>query len=309
MDNLCHTLVGAAMGEAGLKRRTRFGSAALMMASNLPDVDVIVFATGTPSVAFRRGWTHGVGAQLVLPILVTAVFWYMGRRSARRGGEGAPVSVGWLLALSYMGVYSHVFLDYLNNYGIRLLTPFEWRWFYGDAVFIVDPRLWLILGVGVWLARRRSTPRPSRVALVVATCYIAAMLASARAARGVVEERWEQTHGVRPQALMVGPELLSPLRRDVIVDAGSHYEAGRFRWPSSLEFWPEKIPKNDRGPEVAAAREAPNVRGFLVWSRFPFWTMEPVEGGTRVTVSDARFMATGGMFSESTIVATRGPKP
>jgi hypothetical protein len=32
MDNLCHTLVGAALGEAGLKRRTRFASATLMIA-------------------------------------------------------------------------------------------------------------------------------------------------------------------------------------------------------------------------------------------------------------------------------------
>ena len=55
MDNLCHTLVGAALGEAGLKRQTRFGNATLMIASNLPDIDVLVFATSTPSVAFRRG--------------------------------------------------------------------------------------------------------------------------------------------------------------------------------------------------------------------------------------------------------------
>ena len=54
MDNLCHTLIGAALGEAGLKRTTRFGNATLMIASNLPDVDVLVFATATPSVAFRK---------------------------------------------------------------------------------------------------------------------------------------------------------------------------------------------------------------------------------------------------------------
>jgi hypothetical protein len=41
MDNLCHTLVGAALGEAGFKRRTRFASATLMIASNLPDIDVL----------------------------------------------------------------------------------------------------------------------------------------------------------------------------------------------------------------------------------------------------------------------------
>ncbi len=55
MDNVCHTLVGAAIGEAGLKSRTRFGNPALMIASNLPDIDVLVFATGTPAGFVPKG--------------------------------------------------------------------------------------------------------------------------------------------------------------------------------------------------------------------------------------------------------------
>ncbi len=81
MDNVCHTLVGAALGEAGLKHRTRFGLATLMVASNLPDVDVLVFATSTPSVAFRRGWTHGVLADALLPALLTAAVVLVASRS------------------------------------------------------------------------------------------------------------------------------------------------------------------------------------------------------------------------------------
>jgi hypothetical protein len=64
---------------------------------------------------------------------------------------------------------------------------------------------------------------------------------------------------------------------------------------------PEHIPKNDHRPEVAAARADPGVQGLLVWSRFPYWTLEPVDGGTLVTLIDARFMARGS-FSASTVV-------
>ena len=53
MDNVCHTLVGAAFGSAGLSRRTRFGAAALLISANLPDVDVLVFATATPALLAR----------------------------------------------------------------------------------------------------------------------------------------------------------------------------------------------------------------------------------------------------------------
>ena len=71
MDNVCHTLVGAACGAAGLNRRTRFGAATLMISANIPDVDVLVFATSSPWIEFRRGWTHGILAQIVLPIALT----------------------------------------------------------------------------------------------------------------------------------------------------------------------------------------------------------------------------------------------
>ena len=42
-----------------------------------------------------------------------------------------------------------------------------------------------------------------------------------------------------------------------------------------------------------------DIRGFLVWSRFPFWTVEDTEAGRLVTVRDMRF---GERFSSSAIV-------
>ena len=83
MDNVCHTLVGAACGEAGLKHRTRFGNVTLMIAANLPDLDVLSFFTDTNPISFRRGWTHGVVAQLVLPVAFTGVMYAIGRLRPR----------------------------------------------------------------------------------------------------------------------------------------------------------------------------------------------------------------------------------
>jgi len=307
MDNVCHTLVGAAFGEAGLNRRTRFGRAALMVSANLPDVDVLVFATDMPSVVFRRGWTHGIGAQLLLPLMLTALFLLLGRVArSRPAGSAPPVHGGWLLLLSYVGVYSHVFLDYLNTYGVRLGTPFSWRWIYGDAVFIIDPWLWLVLATGIWLARRQRVPIPARAALLCAACYIVAMLMSARAARGIVENIWRDARGTEPRAMMVGPVPLSPFTREVIVDAGDHYELGTFSWwPTAVTFDPMQVAKNADRPEVAVARQAPNVRAFLVWSRFPFWTLRAGPDGTRVTVSDMRFAGRGRTFAASTVVPAK----
>lgn len=306
MDNICHTLVGATLGEAGLRRRTRYASATLMIASNLPDLDVLVFATDIPSQEFRRGWTHGTPAQLLLPIALAGAVTLIGR--ARPAAPGSPpLDVKWLLALSYVGVFLHVFMDFLNNYGIRLLMPLVERWFYGDTLFIIDPWLWATFAAGIWLARRQQLARPAQLALITAALYIGVMFGSARAARAIVRDAWTAANGTPPVALMVGPQPVTPFTRAVIIDAGDHYVTGTFRWASSaVELDPQTVPKNDTHPAVAAARQVREIRGFLVWSRFPFWTIEPTDGGTRVSVGDMRF-AGGGLlqrnqFLRSTVV-------
>jgi inner membrane protein len=198
---------------------------------------------------------------------------------------------GWLLLLSYFAVYSHVFLDFLNNYGIRLLTPFEWRWFYGDTLFIMDPWMWLTLALGVWISRWRRSPAAARIALSVAAVYIAAMLVSARAARAIVIDVWRADRGSAPRALMVGPVPIDPFAKQIIVDAGDHYRTGAFAWLPSprVALDPARIPKNDGRPEVRAARATPPFQAFLVWSRFPFFELGEEETGTRVSVGDMRF--------------------
>lgn len=290
MDNVCHTLVGAACGEAGLKRLTRYGSATLMIAANLPDIDVLVFLTRIPSVAFRRGITHGVPAQVLLPLLCAAAVVLWDRVRPPADPTAPRARWGWLVLLSYIGVLSHVGLDYLNNYGVRLLSPWSERWYYGDTLFIADPWLWLALGLGVRLSRRRAEVRPARAALGLSVVYIAAMLASATAARTTVSELWRQSSGHAPHALMVGPIFADPFGKQVIIETGEGYAQGRFRWlPYGLRLEPDIVPRGDTAPEAVAAQLNPTVTALLRWSRFPHFEVEKAPWGARVVVSDMRF--------------------
>lgn len=303
MDNLCHTLTGAALADAGLRQRTRFGTPALLIAANLPDIDVLAFVSDTPAVALRRGMTHGVVAQALLPVLLTAGFLLLDKRTR---DEDSPRFRPWVLLLAaYIGVLSHVGMDWLNNYGVRLLKPFSDRWFHGDAVFIVDPWLWLMLALGVVVARRWSAPSGARAALVVATIYIAAMVASAAAARQKVFDAWTQAKGHSPASLMVGPVPVNPFRKTVVIDAGTYYERGTFEWwPTRVRFDPQHVQKNDRHPAaIRASQTDPDFRAVLIWARFPYYTLAPVEGGTRVMLGDMRFPSRR-MFEVSTVIPT-----
>jgi inner membrane protein len=303
MDNLCHTLAGAVLGEAGLKRASPWGNATLMISANLPDVDALAFFSETPHVALRRGWTHGVAAQALLPLALTALLVAADTALARRQGRAPKLRPGMTLVLAYIGLYSHVFLDYLNVYGIRLLKPLSERWFYGDALFIIDVWLWLIFGAGVLLARHLRRRAPAIVAVGVAGAYILGMMWLAAAGRAAVLQAWTDTYDTPPAALMVGPVPLRPLEQQIIVDAGDHYVTGEFGWwPRRVRFDREVLPKNDRTEPVQRAREDPEVRGVLVWARFPYYRLVPVASGVRVTLEDARY---GGRVGTASVVVPR----
>lgn len=301
MDNVCHTLVGVAVARAGLNTKTRLATVTLAVAANLPDIDVLVFASDIPSVALRRGWTHGPVALVLLPIALAGVMWVLAGRPRSASPER---SFRWLLGLSLIGVLTHVFLDYLNNYGIRLLMPFSEQWYYGDAVFIVDVWLWSMLGIGALLARGGRT-RPSRIGLAAASLYIIVMLVSARAARAIVVAQWTEARGAPPRALMVGPVPLNPFRKAVIVDAGDRYETGSFTWATRRAvFEAFTIPKNATLPLTAIARlQEPAFDRILIWARFPYWEIDEGPAGTTVRLKDARFpRVDSGGFSATTVV-------
>ena len=68
-------------------------------------------------------------------------------RWARAGDTG-----GASCRLTSARVLGHPLLDWLNTYGVRFLMPFDGTWFYGDALFIIDPGVWLLAGLTVVLA-------------------------------------------------------------------------------------------------------------------------------------------------------------
>lgn len=237
-------------------------------------------------LAFRRGWTHGVLALLLWPFALTGAMLLLGRL-LRREPDGRQ-----LLLLSTISVLTHPVLDTLNTYGVRWLMPFSGRWFYGDTLFIVDPWLWLALGMGVLLSRRRT--RPARLALGLAAGYAASMALSGMAARVVARGELQRNGGGPVRALMLAPMPVTPLIRTVVADRGDYFEVARFRWLARPRIDPGSLRSFPRGgsdqPAAAAVAATTVGRRFLSWARFPVFRVERDGNGRAVVhIVDLRY--------------------
>ena len=277
------------MSRAGLNKRTALATSTLVIANNLPDIDVGVFATNTLAMSFRRGWTHGPLADATLPIALTGAMMLYDRYRTKKSPDDV-LRPSQILLLSYLGVLLHVFMDYTNSYGVRLLMPFSEHWFYGDALYIVDPWLYLSLGLGWWLAK--SNPRPARIGVTIAAIYVLAMLASNVVARREVTAGLVRAGRSADTRFMVTPVIVNPFHREVVIDVGTRYEKGNLWFDPLPHFRPAGygIDKGLERPEFQPLLQLPRARAFRRWSRFPFMQSDP-QGS--VWINDYRYANAG----------------
>jgi len=124
LDNLTHSLFGLTLARTPLGRGGRGTTAAFLLGSNAPDIDIVATAGGAASyLEWHRGPTHGPLGVLILGVIVAAMVW----AGYRWWGSTTPnASVGRLWAISIIAALCHVLMDVPTSYGTRLLSPFTW---------------------------------------------------------------------------------------------------------------------------------------------------------------------------------------
>jgi membrane-bound metal-dependent hydrolase YbcI (DUF457 family) len=178
LDNLTHSLFALTLARTPLARAGRGTTAALLVASNAPDIDIVATAGGALKyLEWHRGMTHGPLGVVGLGAITAGLVW-IGRRyydarwpkpdapagSPQRHERDAPI--GMLIAVSMVGVLLHVLMDLPTSYGTRLLSPFDWHWFGVDWLPIVDIYLLSALVIGL-LGRSTPSQRRAKAAFVL----------------------------------------------------------------------------------------------------------------------------------------------
>jgi len=300
MDNITHTLVGLMISRAGgfnSRARGEKGAAvAIMLAANAPDMDTFNFLNDNLSyLQVHRGYTHAlVFAPLValVPLLLVKAF--------------TRTRVTLVTLITYIGcllaVFSHLLLDWTNVYGVRLMLPFNAKWYRLDSTDIIDPVILGILLLAVAApalsglvtsemgGRKRQTPGRGWAwfALVAVLFYDTGRWIAHDRAISIVDAY--TYHGAPAERVSAFPVRFTIMRWRAIVEGdGFIYEvpvdlSGDFDAAGGHTEYPAIS-----SPAIEAAKTTRTFQVFESFNQLPFWTLLPVDDTVRVELIDLRF--------------------
>jgi len=300
LDNLTHSLTGWALGQTGLKTKSRKGLAALILGANMPDIDVFFFWVPWDPLAIHRGVTHSlVGGSIVMPPVLAGLLWLLDRWQAGRGKtfkSGLSMHFGRLVALSYIGAISHPLMDVLTTYSVQLLSPFSSAWYHSDGLFIIDVWLWLLLGGAILWSKRLEKRggewrKPAQGAIGILLAYVAVNMAISQRAWSEVRG-W--ANGRRVDAIFASPPPLYSWRRNLVWRESGCYRRAYFDPFAGFGQVGACEPTNMQEPLVREAiRQSQPLQKFLKWSILPQATVEKAGCSAEIRIGDARYGRAG----------------
>lgn len=155
MDNATHSLAGIFLAQCALGRHDEPDRTHLwlpfhlagILGSNLPDIDFVYTGITEGKLGYllhHRGHTHTAPVALILGVVLAGVLaWTV----QRRGYAVRSRPTAWLVGIACVATLLHIAMDFGNGYGVHPWWPFDNRWFYGDAIFIVEP--WLLSALAI----------------------------------------------------------------------------------------------------------------------------------------------------------------
>jgi inner membrane protein len=332
MDNLTHTLTGALIARAAFTRRIPAALPLVLIGANLPDADLAAHLESPLCyLAWHRQWTHALAFVPPQAVLLWLA-WLLACR--RRGLTRAQKALGLCAALA--GVSSHVLLDLLNSYGVRMWLPWRGDWSSLDLAFIADIWIWALLlpfTLGPVLARlvygEIGAKRPAGrggawTALALLSIYLVA--------RSVLHDRAVETLNARlhggeaPLRVAALPHPALPWVWTGLVETAGGLRMSRVDLTG--EFDPDAariFHRPDAAAIEAAVRASPAGRVYFEFAQWPLWRITPapgMDGSSLVRIHDLRFgppeegrfvaefvvSAAGQVLSERFMFGTFGPE-
>lgn len=335
MEPVTHFLTGACIGRAGFNRKTAYATLAAVLAAEAADLDILWgFSGPVEELKHHRGITHTFWAIPVVAGVIVGALWLFDRwRGTQRRNTVAsqqPIHWGWLFLTACVAALSHLLLDWTNNYGVRPFFPFNPRWYAGSFMFIVEPVMWLLLFLALFmpwvlgLADREIGARKQQFRgrgwAIFALCgwVVLGCWRWAEHAQALVMVRDSPISAEPALRMAAEPYMVNPFRWHAIVETADYYQTAEVNTRTgSIASDPLRnvLYKPGETAAVEAAKQTELGKVYLDWGS---WAVvrdlgpEPVPGmsppvlppnrtWTTVEFTDLRF--------DYSFLATRGTMP
>ena len=295
MEPVTHFLFGAAMGRAGLNRKTALATATLTLAAEAPDIDVLSrFGGSAFGLNHHRGFTHSfLGIPLVAAVVVALIYLIWRLRGRKTRNPNLPPRWGLLFAFACMAGLSHILLDYTTAYGVRPFWPFAERWISWDIVFIVEPVLLVALILGLILpalfslineeiGARTQGPHPALKGKLAASLALLVVfgdwgLCDYEHRRAVAALEARNYQGADPLRASAYPYMTNPFRWHGVVETTNFFATMDVDSLNFQSMSPEVDPeaqmqisyKPEETPITLAAKKTYLGRVYLSWAAYP----------------------------------------
>jgi inner membrane protein len=300
MEPVTHALTSIALGRAGLNKVTRMATPMLFVSGLVADLDWVTRLGGASAFLHgHRTATHSLVGTAVLITAVTTAFWLAGRKYTK-----LAVGIFPALLICSVGAGTHLFLDLLNGYGVKIMWPFGAKWYGWDLADSVDAWMIVFLLAGLLLPelfrlvleeigskpKKRGRQRGAIVGLSLVALFIAGRAVAHERAVALLDSR--EYRSQVPLEVAAFPRPSTPLiwsgvgetdnalvNVDVPLGPGSVFDPDL----ADVHFKPEQSLALKNAVNSATAID------FLSYARFPLANVEPEGDGYQVRLRDMRF--------------------
>jgi inner membrane protein len=312
MDPLTHVMTGAVLARTGFNRKAAYATAAMALAAEAPDIDVLWSFKGPIAVfEHHRGITHTFLGIPFEAAAIVGLFWLIHRWRQKRSKpvkQAAPIHWQRLYLFSLIALLSHILLDYTNNYGIRPFFPFNPRWYAASIVSIVEPVILLFLLtaliapalfglVGSEVGARRQ-PFRGRGWAIAALLGIVALwgLRTVERQKALQLAQAADYNSATVLRVDANPHFVNPFRWQTIAETSLTYQLGSadtFNATLTSDAQADTFYKPPTTLATLVAKRSWLGRIYLDWARFPLVTDTGITPGglTAVTFRDLRFIS------------------
>jgi inner membrane protein len=300
MEPVTHALTSIALGRAGLNKVTRMATPMLLVSGLAADVDWVTRLAGASGFLHgHRTATHSLVGTLAIIAGVTVGFWIAGKRFSKLAVNILPA-----LAICAAGAGFHLLLDLLNGYGVKLMWPFNARWYAWDIADSVDAWIIFFLLTGLLLPelfrlvleeigskpKKRGRQRGAITGLLFISLFIAGRAVAHQRAVALLDAR--EYRGQVPLEVAAFPRPATPLVWSGVVETDNALVNLNVPLGPGSVFDPDVADVHFKPEESLALKNAvksATAVEFLGYARFPLASVEPEGDGFQVRLRDMRF--------------------